>query len=88
MFLFIAFFFTDLNIVISCGPYTTTDNLKFEPLLALLDMVKTERPDLLVMLGPVLHSDHRALDLRGVESTSALMASLHSKIQSDLKGYV
>lgn len=36
------------------GPYTTNDNLDYQPLADLLTMVEVEKPDAVVMMGPFL----------------------------------
>mmetsp|Transcript_6428 Transcript_6428/g.9200 ORF Transcript_6428/g.9200 Transcript_6428/m.9200 type:complete len:542 (+) Transcript_6428:2-1627(+) len=41
-----------LKIITTCGPYTTSDNMTFEPLLDLLHVVQTEKPDVIVLCGP------------------------------------
>jgi DNA polymerase alpha subunit B len=41
-----------LEIMVACGPFTTSDNLSYEPLLDLLRKVITKKPDVLVLVGP------------------------------------
>jgi DNA polymerase alpha subunit B len=41
-----------LSVVVCAGPYTTTDNLNYDPLRMVLTKVATERPDVLILLGP------------------------------------
>ncbi|KAL2955105.1 hypothetical protein AAZX31_18G009200 [Glycine max] len=48
----------ELSMIIAAGPFTTTDNLLFEPLIALLTHAKLRPPQLLVLLGPFVDSEH------------------------------
>ncbi|XP_077227230.1 DNA polymerase alpha 2 [Tasmannia lanceolata] len=48
----------ELSLVIAAGPFTTTDNLLFEPLIELLAYASRKQPQLLIMLGPFLDSEH------------------------------
>eukprot|EP01041_Mallomonas_annulata_P010537 gene10537-21974_t len=41
-----------LNVLIASGPFTTSDNLKYEPLLDLLQLVANQKPDVLILTGP------------------------------------
>ncbi|KAF9977680.1 DNA-directed DNA polymerase alpha subunit pol12 [Actinomortierella ambigua] len=47
-----------MKIVVASGPYTFTDNLLFEPFEALMEKVDKERPDVLILMGPFIPSDH------------------------------
>ncbi|KAI4368483.1 hypothetical protein MLD38_017037 [Melastoma candidum] len=47
-----------LSMIIATGPFSTTDNLFFEPLTELLAYAKRKTPQLLVLLGPFLDSEH------------------------------
>ncbi|KAK7387567.1 hypothetical protein VNO78_28462 [Psophocarpus tetragonolobus] len=48
----------ELSMIIAAGPFTTTDNLLFEPLIELLEYAKRREPNLLVLLGPFVDSEH------------------------------
>ncbi|TKY47740.1 DNA polymerase alpha subunit B [Spatholobus suberectus] len=48
----------ELSMIIAAGPFTTTDNLLFEPLIELLAYAKRRPPQLLVLLGPFVDSEH------------------------------
>ncbi|XP_061338738.1 uncharacterized protein LOC133285511 [Gastrolobium bilobum] len=48
----------DLSMIIAAGPFTTTDNLLFEPLIELLAYAKRRPTQLLVLLGPFIDSEH------------------------------
>ncbi|KAG0233664.1 DNA-directed DNA polymerase alpha subunit pol12 [Actinomortierella wolfii] len=47
-----------IKIIVASGPYTFTDNLLFEPFEALMERVDMERPDVLILMGPFISSDH------------------------------
>ncbi len=47
-----------LSIVCAAGPFTTTDNMFFSPLLDLLGEVNKLKPDVLVLMGPFVDSAH------------------------------
>ncbi|KAI3728383.1 hypothetical protein L6452_17017 [Arctium lappa] len=49
---------SDLSLIIASGPFTTTDNLFFEPLSELLAYAQRKQPQLLVLLGPFIDSEH------------------------------
>ncbi|KAA3453290.1 DNA polymerase alpha subunit B-like isoform X1 [Gossypium australe] len=44
--------------IIAAGPFTTTDNLLFEPLSELLAYATRNSPQLLILLGPFIDSEH------------------------------
>ncbi|KAK3139635.1 hypothetical protein QOZ80_5AG0386660 [Eleusine coracana subsp. coracana] len=47
-----------LSSIIAAGPYTTTDNLLFEPLQELLSYACRKQPQLVILMGPFIDSDH------------------------------
>ena len=40
--------------MVGCGPFTSSDNLSYSPLKDLLDLVKRDRPHVLLLYGPFL----------------------------------
>lgn len=44
--------------VIASGPFTTIDNLLFEPLTDLLTVIQENPPHLLILMGPFLDAGH------------------------------
>ncbi|CAL5338645.1 unnamed protein product [Camellia sinensis] len=44
--------------IIAAGPFTTIDNLFFEPLTELLAYARRKQPQLLLLLGPFIDSEH------------------------------
>ncbi|KZV39969.1 DNA polymerase alpha subunit B-like [Dorcoceras hygrometricum] len=51
----------ELSLIVAAGPFTTSDNLFFEPLNELLAYARRKQPQLLVLLGPFIDSDHPEL---------------------------
>ncbi|KAF3431097.1 hypothetical protein FNV43_RR25827 [Rhamnella rubrinervis] len=48
----------ELSLIIASGPFTTTDNLFFEPLVELLAYANRKLPQLLILVGPFVDSEH------------------------------
>ncbi|XP_028771323.1 DNA polymerase alpha subunit B isoform X2 [Neltuma alba] len=48
----------ELSMVIAAGPFTTTDNLSFEPLAELLAYAKKRPPQLIILMGPFIDTEH------------------------------
>ncbi|XVE85256.1 hypothetical protein DITRI_Ditri17bG0077500 [Diplodiscus trichospermus] len=48
----------EITAIIAAGPFTTTDNLLFEPLKELLAYATRKCPQLLILLGPFIDSEH------------------------------
>ncbi|KAG2702656.1 hypothetical protein I3843_06G093400 [Carya illinoinensis] len=47
-----------LSVIIASGPFTTSDNLLFEPLTELLTYATRKPPQVLILLGPFLDCEH------------------------------
>lgn len=47
-----------LQVVVACGPYTTGDNLLYEPLSDLLSYVAANRPHVVFLCGPFVDAKH------------------------------
>ncbi|WWC58474.1 uncharacterized protein I303_101017 [Kwoniella dejecticola CBS 10117] len=50
-----------VSMMTAAGPYTLEDDLTFAPLTALLDLAAKERPDVLLLLGPFVDSQHPSI---------------------------
>ncbi|XP_052184323.1 uncharacterized protein LOC127796292 isoform X2 [Diospyros lotus] len=48
----------ELSLIVAAGPFTTTDNLFFEPFTELLAYARRKQPQLLLILGPFIDSEH------------------------------
>jgi len=51
--------FRPMGVMVACGPFTTTDDLSFAPLFDLLAEVRAVRPDVLMLLGPLMETEHK-----------------------------
>ncbi len=47
-----------LSILTACGPFTTTEDLEYEPLNDLLTIVRESRPDVAILCGPFVDAKH------------------------------
>ncbi|KAK4535939.1 hypothetical protein CDCA_CDCA06G1964 [Cyanidium caldarium] len=62
-----------LRIAVAAGPFTTSLNLRYEPLADFLRLVEEMRPDVIVLLGPFLDERHRRIaDVQDVVLASVL----------------
>ena len=46
------------TLVVAAGPYTTSEDLEYEPLAALLEYCRGAPPDVLLLAGPFVDADH------------------------------
>ncbi|KAL2332688.1 hypothetical protein Fmac_013901 [Flemingia macrophylla] len=76
----------ELSMIIAAGPFTTTDNLLFEPLTELLAYAKRRSPQLLVLLGPFVDSEHP--DVKKGTVDRSFDEIFHFEILRKLKDYV
>ncbi|KAJ1303322.1 hypothetical protein OPQ81_011518 [Rhizoctonia solani] len=49
---------SSLKAVIACGPYSFDSDLDYKPFAALIDALLIERPQLLILIGPFVDSNH------------------------------
>ncbi|KAF6158114.1 hypothetical protein GIB67_014908, partial [Kingdonia uniflora] len=50
--------FLNFQQIVTAGPFTTTDNLLFQPLIELLAYASKKQPQLVMLLGPFVYSKH------------------------------
>uniref|UniRef100_A0A165YAE5 DNA polymerase alpha subunit B n=1 Tax=Daucus carota subsp. sativus TaxID=79200 RepID=A0A165YAE5_DAUCS len=60
---------SEISALIAGGPFTTTDNLMFEPLTELLAYARRKQPQLLILLGPFIDSEHPEIKKGTVNQT-------------------
>ncbi|CAE6482270.1 unnamed protein product [Rhizoctonia solani] len=60
---------SSLKVVIACGPYSFDSDLEYKPFATLVDNVLTERPQLLVLIGPFVDSNHSLVKTGQVDDT-------------------
>ncbi|KIR70914.1 DNA polymerase alpha subunit B [Cryptococcus deuterogattii CA1014] len=58
-----------LSLMIAAGPYTLNENLLFEPFETLVDKVLEDRPDVFILLGPFIDSQHPIIKSCAVTET-------------------
>ncbi|XP_057431377.1 uncharacterized protein LOC130724206 [Lotus japonicus] len=75
-----------LSMIIAAGPFTTTDNLLFEPLVELLAYAKRKPTQLLVLLGPFIDSEHP--DIKKGTTDRSFDEIFHFEILRKLQDYV
>ncbi|KAH9305014.1 hypothetical protein KI387_009418, partial [Taxus chinensis] len=56
-----------ISMLIAAGPFTTTDNLEFEPLIDLLAYARRKQPNLLLLMGPFIDSEHPQIKVGTVD---------------------
>ncbi|XAR64436.1 DNA-directed DNA polymerase [Bertholletia excelsa] len=76
----------ELSMIIAAGPFTTTDNLFFEPLAELLAYARRKQPQLLLLLGPFIDSEHPEIKKGTVNRTFEEI--FHIEILGRLQDYV
>ncbi|WCJ38686.1 DNA polymerase alpha subunit B [Euphorbia peplus] len=59
----------EISVLIASGPFTTIDNLMFEPLTELLAHARRKPPQLLILLGPFIDSEHPEIKKGTVRSS-------------------
>lgn len=47
-----------MSVVVASGPYTTSDNLGYEPLKDFVQYVGLQKPHIVIMTGPFIDSEH------------------------------
>ncbi|XP_062250410.1 DNA polymerase alpha subunit B [Platichthys flesus] len=58
-----------INVLVACGPFTTSDTLTFDPLLDLIGIIVRDRPDVCLLLGPFVDSKHEQIEKAQVTET-------------------
>jgi DNA polymerase alpha subunit B len=48
-----------LQLLAACGPFTSSDNLEYEPLFEFLVKVKEHQPDVVILMGPFVDMRHK-----------------------------
>ncbi|OWM89734.1 hypothetical protein CDL15_Pgr024482 [Punica granatum] len=76
----------ELSVIIAAGPFTTTDNLFFEPLTELLAYASRKTPQLLILLGPFVDSEHP--EIRRGATDRSFDEIFHVEIMRKLRDYV
>ncbi|KAK4402682.1 DNA polymerase alpha subunit B [Sesamum angolense] len=77
---------SEVSLIVAAGPFTTSNNLFFEPLTELLAYARRKQPQLLVLLGPFIDSDHPELRKGTINQTFEEMFQL--EILGKIQDYV
>ncbi|XP_031561015.1 DNA polymerase alpha subunit B-like [Actinia tenebrosa] len=57
------------SMMVVAGPFTTSDNLLYEPLNDLITVIKKDQPDLLILLGPFVDAKHEKIESGDLDET-------------------
>ncbi|GAA5892906.1 DNA-directed DNA polymerase alpha subunit POL12 [Sporobolomyces salmoneus] len=73
-----------MSVIVAAGPYTVESDLDYEPLDDFLGLVKEEKPDVLVMLGPFIDASHPSIAAGEVDEfpTELFRSRISSKLVS------
>ena len=72
-----------LRMAVAAGPFTTSLNLRYEPLADFLRLVEETRPEVIVLLGPFLDERHRRIaDIQDVVLASVLEHRVLQRLQA------
>lgn len=50
-----------LAIMTACGPFTTSDNMEYEPMMDLVNVILADKPDVVILMGPFVDMNHKAV---------------------------
>uniref|UniRef100_A0A673MVT4 DNA polymerase alpha subunit B n=1 Tax=Sinocyclocheilus rhinocerous TaxID=307959 RepID=A0A673MVT4_9TELE len=56
-------------VVMTCGPYTPSESLTYDPLIDLITIINKDRPDVCILLGPFVDSKHEQIEKNQVTET-------------------
>lgn len=74
---------------VACGPFTTTEDLFYEPLNDLLRDVASNPPHFLFLVGPLLDASHPALNDAALADTyDSILTKCLNRIDAALKRLV
>ncbi|KAG7204135.1 hypothetical protein KM043_001982 [Ampulex compressa] len=77
----------NLSIKVAAGPFTPTDNLHYQPLWDLMEQVKKEEPDILILIGPFLDFTHPEIRSASIKDTfQELFEKIVAKIMDRVQG--
>lgn len=75
-----------LQIVVACGPYTTSDSLTYDPLTDLITYVTKNKPHAFVLVGPFVDANHQLVkDNTIAETYKAFFEKLVEKVMTALE---
>lgn len=76
-----------MHVVIACGPFTTSDNLAYEPFKDFLDYIGKTRPNVVILSGPFVDSKQAQIDQvqTGSQSFDEIFQNLIKMLEDLLK---
>ncbi|ESP02897.1 hypothetical protein LOTGIDRAFT_110777 [Lottia gigantea] len=57
----------NINIMLAAGPFTTSDTLTYEPLADFLQLLQKDKPNVLVLMGPLVDSKNTEIEVRNTD---------------------
>ncbi len=51
-----------MNVVVACGPYTTADDLDYQPFKDLMEYIEANKPGLVILCGPFVDCKHAKIE--------------------------
>ncbi|XP_072929988.1 DNA polymerase alpha subunit B isoform X2 [Epargyreus clarus] len=72
-----------ISMVVVSGPYTTSDNLAYEPLADLITYIDTNKPHIVIMTGPFMDCEHAKIKDNSMAET---FESFFNKLIDSLAG--
>ncbi|RXN34576.1 DNA polymerase alpha subunit B [Labeo rohita] len=56
-------------VMMTCGPYTPSESLTYDPLIDLITIINKDRPDVCILFGPFVDSKHEQIEKNQVTET-------------------
>ena len=77
-----------VSLIIASGPFTTSDNLIYQPLTDLINIVKKNCPDVTILIGPLIDANHQEVQSGFLtESFSELSSKYFKTIRNELENF-
>ncbi|XP_076166729.1 DNA polymerase alpha subunit B isoform X2 [Ptiloglossa arizonensis] len=77
----------DLRVYVAIGPFTTTDNLNYQPLWDLMECVVEDEPNVLILVGPFIEYTHPEIKNGTLKDTyQDFFDKLLSRVMQCLRG--
>ncbi|VDB84637.1 unnamed protein product [Peniophora sp. CBMAI 1063] len=76
------------SMIVACGPFTPDSDLEFRPWKTLMERIRTNRPDVVLLLGPFLDSLHSKMKVGDIdEFPEEIFARVFAQDLVDLHSY-
>lgn len=50
-----------VKVLTACGPFTTSDNLEYQPFIDLIHVIMEQSPDVVILAGPFVDARHKSI---------------------------